>query len=146
MSKRDEDWAEQRKRAIAVHSAELARKEAAEASQASRLLADFVAAARAQGIEPVALAAGSYDGKHRYRTKLRGWYLTEDERFAVDEDGRFYILTVPGSRLGSLLGPLRALVAGAQVEPARPRLVIGEGGRDGERIPLRALLDRALRR
>jgi hypothetical protein len=138
MSGRDNDWAEQRKRAIAVHSAELARKEAAEASQASQLLADFVAAARGQGIEPVTLAARSYDGKHRYRTRLHGWYLTGDERFAVDEDGRFYILTVPGS--------LRALVAGAQVEPARPRLVIGEGGQDGERIPLRALLDRALRR
>jgi len=138
MSGRDEDWAEQRKRAIAVHSAELARKEAAEASQASQLLADFVGAARAQDIEPVTLAARSYDGKHRYRTKLRGWYLTDDERFAVDEDGRFFILTVPVS--------LRALLAGAQVEPARPRLVIGEGGRDGERIPLRALLDRALRR
>ena len=138
MSEQDADWAAQRKRAIAVHSAELARKEAAEASEASQLLADFVAAARAQGIEPVTLAARSYDGKRRYRTRLRGWYLTGDERFAVDEDGRFYILTVPGS--------LRALVAGAQVEPARPRLVIGEGGRDGERIPLRALLDRALRR
>ena len=142
MSGRDEDWAEQRKRAIAVHSAELARKEAAEAAQASQLLVEFVAAARGQGIEPVTLAARSYDGKHRYRTKLRGWYLSGDERFAVDEDGRFYILTVPGSFMGSL----RSLIAGAQVEPARPRLVIGEGGRDGERIPLRALLDRALRR
>ena len=138
MSGRDEDWAEQRKRAIAVHSAELARKEAAEAEQASRLLADFVTAARAQGLEPVTLAARSYDGRRRYRTKLRGWYLGHDERFAVDADGQFYILTVPGS--------LRALVAGAQVAPARPRMVIGEGGRDGERMPLRALLDRALGR
>jgi hypothetical protein len=39
---------------------------------------------------------------------------------------------------------MRALVAGAEVSPARPRLVIGEGGRDGERVTLRALLDAVL--
>src|SRR5690348_3690643 len=116
------EWAEQRRRAIDVHAAELARREAAEAEEAGRLLAAFVGEARTQ---PARLHARSYDGRHRYRTPLRGWYLTADERFAVGEDGQFYILTVPGS--------LRALVAGAHVEPARPRLVIGEGGRDGER-------------
>jgi len=137
MSERDADWAAQRKRAIAVHSAELARQEAAESEQAGRLLADFVAKARDAGKEPSPLRARSYDGRHRYRTLLRGWYLTDDERFAVDEQGQFYILTVQGS--------LRALITGAHVAPARPRLVIGEGGRDGERIALRELLDRVLR-
>lgn len=128
------DWAEQRRRAIDVHAAELARRETAEAEEAGRLLAEFVRQAPATKVR---LHARSYDGRHRYRTALSGWYLTPDERFAVGEDGRFYILTVPGS--------LRALVTGAAVAPARPRLVIGEGGRDGERIALRELLDRALR-
>jgi hypothetical protein len=131
------DWAEQRRRAIDVHAAELARREAAEAEEAGRLIEGFIERARAHGAQPIQLRARSYDGRHRYRTPLRGWYLTPDERFAVGEDGRFYILTVPGS--------LRALVTGATVAPARPRLVIGEGGRDGERIALRELLDRALR-
>ncbi len=131
------DWAEQRRRAIDVHAAELARRDTAEAEEAGRLLAEFVEQARGQEREPIRLHARSYDGRHRYRTPLSGWYLTGDERFAVGVDGRFYILTVPGS--------LRAMVTGAAVGPARPRLVIGEGGRDGERIALRELLDRALR-
>jgi len=138
MSEQDADWAAQRKRAIAVRSAELARQEAAESEQAGRLLADFVAKARDAGKEPTRLRARSYDGQHRYRTQLSGWYLSDDERFAVDEHGQFYILTVPRS--------LRAVVTGAHFAPARPRLVIGEGGRDGERIALRELLDRVLRR
>ena len=138
MSERDADWEAQRKRAISVHAAELARQETAESEQAGRLLVDFVAKARDAGKEPTPLRARSYDGRHRYRTQLRGWYLSDDERFAVDEQGQFYILTVTGS--------LRALITGARVAPARPRLVIGEGGRDGERIALRELLDRVLRR
>jgi GNAT superfamily N-acetyltransferase len=39
---------------------------------------------------------------------------------------------------------LRALVTGATLVPTRPRLILGEGGRDGERIPLRAALDALL--
>jgi hypothetical protein len=131
-----EDWARQRERAIAVHAAELARREAAETAKARELLGGFVRAANARGIEPVPLAARSHDGRRRYRTRLRGWYLRADEGLAVDEDGEFYILSVPAS--------MRALIAGAEVSPARPRLVIGEGGRDGERVTLRALLDAVL--
>jgi hypothetical protein len=138
MSGQDADWAAQRKRAISVHSAELARQQAAESDQAGRLLAEFVASAKDTGPEPTPLRARSYDGRHRYRTRRRGWYLTDDQRFAVDEHGQFYILTVPNS--------LRALITGVHVAPARPRLVIGEGGQDGERIALRELLDRVLRR
>jgi hypothetical protein len=129
-----EGWESQRSRAIAAHAAELARREAAEAEQARRLLRAFVDAAQERGIAPVALVARSYDGRYRYRTRLRGWYLRDE--IAVDERGEFYILLVPRS--------LRALVTGVVVEAARPRLVIGEGARDGERMSLRALLDRAL--
>jgi hypothetical protein len=39
---------------------------------------------------------------------------------------------------------VRARLTGAVVHPAAPRLVIGEGGRDGERISLRELLTRRL--
>jgi hypothetical protein len=130
----DADWSQQRNRAIDAHAAELARREAAGAEQARQMLREFVDAARARGIPPVALVARSYDGRHRYRTGLRGWYLRDD--IAVDEQGDFYILLVQRS--------LRALVTGVEVQAARPRLVIGEGARDGERMSLRALLDRAL--
>jgi hypothetical protein len=132
----DSEWARQRGHAIASHAAELARREAADRDQAAAMLAGFVRAARSRGIAPVPLRARSHDGRHRYRTGLRGWYLRADEGLAVGEDGEFYILSVPGS--------LRALVTGTGVAPARPRLIIGEGGRDGERIALRALLDRLL--
>ena len=133
----DSDWTAQRARAIAAHGAELARREADEAKRARAMLVEFVAAARDRGIPPVALVARSYGGgARRYRTRLHGWYLSPDETLAVGEDGELYILTVRGS--------LRGLVSGVDVAPTRPRLVIGEGGRDGERISLRALLDRRL--
>ena len=131
----DREWAARRARAVAVHAADLARREAAEAAQAAEMLRDFVAAARERGLAPVPLTARSYRGG-RYRTKLRGWYLRRDRSVAVAEDGRFYVLTVRGS--------LAARLTGADVEPATPRLVLGEGGRDGERIPLRTVLDRLL--
>jgi hypothetical protein len=138
MSTHDADRVRQRHRAIAGHAAEAARRESAEVSEAQEMLLAFVETARARGIAPVALRAGSYDGRHRYRTALRGWYLRADEGLAVDLDGQFYVLSVPRS--------LRALVSGASVQPGRPRLVFGEGGRDGERMSLRALLDRVLAR
>jgi hypothetical protein len=130
------DWVTQRDRAIAAHGAELARREADEARRARAMLAEFVEAARERGIAPVGLVARSYGGGRRFRTRLRGWYLSADETLAVGDDGELYILTVQGS--------LRGLLSGVDVAPARPRLVIGEGGRDGERISLRALLDKRL--
>lgn len=134
----DREWAARRDRAVTAHAAELARREAAEAARATELLREFVAAARERGLAPVRLTARSYAGRGRYRTKLRGWYLKADETVAVGEDGRFYLLTVRGS--------LAARLTGVDVAPATPRLVLGEGGRDGERIPLRTVLDRLLDR
>jgi len=130
---RDEEWAQQRDRAIAVRAADLARREAADADQARELLKAFV---RRTTLPPVALSARSYDGRHRYRTGVRGWYLRADEGLAVGEDAEFYILTVPASA--------RARLTGVRIAPARPRLVIGEGGRDGERVALKTLLDALL--
>jgi hypothetical protein len=132
----DSEWLRQRRRAIAAHAAELQRQEAAESERAAAMLAEFARTARARGLPTVALVARSHDGRHRYRTGLRGWYLRPDGGIAVGEDGRFYILSVQRS--------LRAFVTGARLQPSRPRLVLGEGGRDGERVPLRAQLDSLL--
>ena len=104
------------------------RRETAETARAAELLWVFVAAAREGDLAPVPLTARSYGGRGRYRTKLRGWYLSPDETMAVAEDGRFYLLTVRGS--------LAARFTSVDVAPTTPRLMLGEGGRDGERIPV----------
>jgi hypothetical protein len=130
------DWARRRDQAIEAHAAELRRQQAAESDQAAAMLVEFARVASARGLPTVALVARSTDGRHRYRTGLRGWYLRPDGSVAVGEDGRFYILSVPPS--------LRALVTGVRMAPSAPRLVLGEGGRDGERITLRARLDSLL--
>jgi hypothetical protein len=134
----DREWATRRDRAIAAHAADLARRQAADAVRASELLREFVVAARERGLAPVPLTARSYRGRGRYRTTLHGWYLSPDETIAVADDGRFYVLTVRGSFV--------ARFTGVDVAPATPRLVLGEGGRDGERIALRIVLDRLLER
>jgi len=85
----------------------------------------------------VRLVARSYDGRHRYRTGLRGWYLRPDEGIAVADDGRYYVLAVPGS--------LKSLLTGVTLTPSAPRTVLGEGGRDGERVTLRVALDHVLK-
>ncbi len=135
-SEPDSGWAEQRQRAIAAHAEALRRQKAVESEQAAAMLVEFVRRARERGLPTVALVARSHDGRHRYRTGLRGWYLRPDGGIAVGEDGRYYVLSVRRS--------LRALLTGARVTPSPPRLVLGEGGRDGERMPLRAQLDSLL--
>jgi hypothetical protein len=131
-----DEWREQRARAIGAHAADRERRAAAEAGQARRLLADFVRAARERALPSTPLVARGYDGKGRYRTGLHGWYLRSDGGLAVGTDGEFYVLAVPPSRLARLRG--------VSLAPSEPRLVIGEGSRDGERIPLRDLLARRL--
>lgn len=74
------------------------------------------------------LRARSYDGRHRYRTPLEGWYLRSNESVAVSTTGDFYVLGVPGS--------LRALLRGVEPEPADAPLILGRGGRDGESVDL----------
>jgi hypothetical protein len=125
-------WREQRRRAIAHHATAHEERRQAEAGQAREIISDFVREARARGLPVTALRASSFSGRGSYRTGLRGWYVHPDRLLAVDEDGRFYILGVPAS--------LRARFTGVRVVPQDPPLVVGEGGRDGERIPLRTLL------
>ncbi|AEB43912.1 MULTISPECIES: hypothetical protein [Micromonospora] len=130
------DWREQRRRAVAAHAAADERRRASEQVAAAELVAWFVTEARRRGIPPERLTARSYDGRGRYRTRLRGWYVDRARSRAIDVDGRFHLLTVPGS--------LRARLFGADPQPSPPPLVVGAGGRDGESMPLRTMLSRRL--
>lgn len=131
----DDDWERQRARAVAHHGAELDRRRAAEAEQAMALVTAFVTDARAAALPTEPLRARSYTGRS-YRTPLRGWYLKSDHTIAVGDDGRFYSLLVPPTAAGRLRG--------VTVEPQAPRLIVGEGARDGESIPLARLLEMRL--
>jgi hypothetical protein len=127
-----ESWRERRDHAFAQHAAEDRRRREAEGRQARELVAEFVREARERGLPTSPLTARAYNGRARYRTGLHGWYLRADRSLAVGTDGELYLLAVPAS--------LRARFTGATVQPQQPRLVVGEGGRDGESIPLQTLL------
>ena len=129
-------WEEQRRQAVAGHAAAFEAGRAAEAEQAAALLADFVRQARERGLTPSVLTATSFDGRARYRTNVRGWYLKSNRSVAVGTDGQYYVLSVPPS--------LRARFTGADLSPSVPRLVVGAGGGDGETLPLAQLLQRRL--
>ena len=92
------------------------------------MLADLVGRALAEGPAPEPLVVRSFDGRHEYRTPLRGWYLRQDRTVGVDTDGEFYVLRAPSS--------LGALWRGVRPEPSDPPLVLGAGGKDGESIDL----------
>ncbi|WP_298459373.1 hypothetical protein [uncultured Cellulomonas sp.] len=129
-------WRAQRHEAADVHAEALERRRQSETAQARTLLDEFVEQAAARGLRPTALAARSYDGRSRYRTPLRGWYLRRNESVAVATDGQFYVLTVPAS--------LRARFAGVSPAASDPPLVLGKGARDGESIDLADALARVL--
>jgi hypothetical protein len=129
-------WHEQRRQAVAGHAAAQDAARAADAAQASDLLADFVRRAAQRGLRPEPLSARSLNGRSTYRTRLRGWYLKANRSVAVGADGAFYVLSVPAS--------VRARFGGADVQPSIPRLVIGAGGGDGETMALADLLQRRL--
>jgi hypothetical protein len=132
------DWREQRDRAVEVHAAALKSTQEAEAAQARRLIAEFLREAQATGAPaPRPLSCLSYNGRTRFRTPLLGWYLDSKRTIAVDTAGEYYVLLVPHS--------FRARFTGVAPEPSRPPLIVGEGGRDGESMPLRDLLQRRLR-
>ena len=127
-----DDWAARRRDAAAEQVARLDRVRAAESRQAAALLAGFVRDAHERGLPTTPLKARATSGRAIYRTGLTGWYLKRNGSLAVDEDGRFYILTAPSS--------LGARLRGATVAPSDPPLVVGAGGRDGESMPLAELL------
>ena len=108
----------------------------AESARARALISEFLGDAQRLGRSPEPLHVRSYDGRSRYRTPLRGWYLRRDETVGIDTDGEFYVLTAPGSLL--------AHVRGVSPAPQDPPLVIGAGGKDGESIDLKDALARVL--
>jgi hypothetical protein len=124
------DWREERDRAVAARAAALASKQEAETARARRLIAEFLPEAPA----PQPLTCLSYNGRTRFRTPLTGWYLNQARTIAVGTDGEYYVLLVPHS--------FRARLTGLTPRPSRPPLIVGEGGRDGESMPLRDLLAR----
>ncbi|MDX2969594.1 hypothetical protein [Kribbella solani] len=125
-------WREERRQAATEHAAALERKKAAETARARELLRDFIAALKERGVAPEPLRAQVIGSNASYRTELVGWYLRRNRSLAVDVDGNFYILGVPAS--------LKARVTGARVEASDPPLVVGQGARDGESMPLAELL------
>lgn len=125
-------WREERRQAAVEHAAALERKRAAESAQARALLTSFIATMKERGAEPEPLRAQVVGSSASYRTNLTGWYLRRNRSLAVDVDGNFYILGVPAS--------LKSRVAGVHVEPSDPPLVVGQGARDGESMPLADLL------
>ncbi|WP_449386541.1 hypothetical protein [Cellulomonas soli] len=129
-------WRQERRESAFAHAEALARRQRAESEQARRLIAEFVELATVDGPAPEALRARSYDGRHRYRTHLVGWYLRRDESVAVDTAGQFYVLSTPTS--------LAALLRGVDPVPQDPPLVLGAGGKDGESLDLTQALDRVL--
>lgn len=132
----DDAWRAQRDLAITKHTEAFQARRAAETEQARRMVAGFAREAAARGLRTVALRAYAYDGSATYRTSLRGWYVHPDRTLAVGADGAYYILGVPASA--------RARLLGAEVQPHDPKLIIGEGARDGESIALAELLRRRL--
>ncbi|ADG73992.1 conserved hypothetical protein [Cellulomonas flavigena DSM 20109] len=129
-------WRAERREAAAAHAAALAARQHAESTRARAMIAEFLEAARARGVAPVALHVRSYDGRSRYRTPLAGWYLRRDETVGVDTAGEFYVLTAPSSLVSRLRG--------VHPTPQDPPLVIGAGGKDGESIDMRDALARVL--
>ncbi|MET8308617.1 hypothetical protein [Micromonospora sp. NPDC005173] len=129
-------WREQRQWAVRAHAVADEMRRAAEQAEAAELVARFAAEATRRGLCHDRLTAIRHDGRGRYRTQLAGWYLDRARTRAVDASGQFYLLIVRAS--------LRARLFGADPQPSRAPLVIGQGGRDGESVPLRTLLDRRL--
>jgi hypothetical protein len=125
-------WREERRQAAAEHAAALERRKASETARARELLADFIATLKERGVEPEPLRAQVVGSNASYRTSLTGWYLRRNRSLAVDVDGNFYILGVQAS--------LKARVAGVHVLPSDPPIVVGQGARDGESMPLAELL------
>ncbi|WP_432875747.1 hypothetical protein ACQPYH_24750 [Kribbella sp. CA-245084] len=125
-------WRDERRQAAVEHAAALERRKASETAQARQLLTDFIATLRERGVEPELLRAPVVGTNTSYRTNLTGWYLRRNRALAVDVEGNFYILGVPAS--------LKARVAGVHVVPSDPPLIVGQGARDGESLPLAELL------
>ena len=113
----------------------LQERQNAEHARASRIVELFLRVAYREGLEDVPLRVRGYTGGST-RTPLRGWYLRADETVGIDTEGNYYVLSMPLS-LGQRLH-------GVRPESQPVPMTIGEGGRDGDIVPLRFALDRLL--
>lgn len=113
----------------------LQERQDAEHARAARIVQLFLKVARDEGLAAVPLRVRGYAGGSA-RTPLHGWYLRADKTVGIDTEGRFHVLSMPLS-----LG--RRLV-GVRPESLPVPMTIGEGGRDGDVVPLRSALDRLL--
>lgn len=129
------DWALTRREAAAERARMLQARQDAEHERAARVVRAFIAVARAEGLEPEPLRVRGYGGGTA-RTNLTGWYLRADQTVALDTEGRFYVLV---QSLG-----VRERLLGATPSSEPVPMTIGEGGRDGDVVPLRFALNRLL--
>lgn len=114
-----------RRVALNQHAARL------EAQRAQQLIDQFISDAAAQGLEPVALKATTLDG-HQVKTDKSGWYLRRNKSIAIDTEGGYQVLTVPGG--------WRERLRGVKLTASLPPLQVGKGGRDGETGDLKEFL------
>lgn len=122
----------ERRAADAQRRIELSKQAARlEATRAQVLIDEFVATAKANGPAPVPLKATTLDG-HIVKTDKVGWYLRRNKSIAIDVDGGYHILTVPGG--------WKERVRGVKLTPSLPPLQVGKGGRDGETGDLKEFL------
>ena len=128
----ESNWRNERREAAAAHAAALEARKAGETAQARELLVAFVAELKTRGVEPEDLRAQVVGTTTSYRTGLTGWYLRKNRSLGVDQDANFYILAVPAS--------LKSRLTGVHLSPSDPPLVVGQGARDGESMPLAQLL------
>ena len=131
----DRDWAASRRRAATQRVRMLQERQDAEHARAARIVGLFLEVAREEGLQDVPLRVRGYAGGSA-RTPLRGWYLRADETVGIDTQGRYYVLSMPLS----LAQRLRGVRPDSQPVP----MTSGEGGRDGDIVPLRFALDRLL--
>ncbi|AQP48252.1 hypothetical protein BW730_12805 [Tessaracoccus aquimaris] len=103
----------------------------AEAARAKVLIDQFIEDADAAGLVPRALKARTLDG-HLVKTDKVGWYLRTNHSVAIDTDGNYYTLVVPGG--------WKERLRGVKLQPTLAPLVIGRGGRDGETGDLKEFL------
>lgn len=132
----EQDWTRQRREVIQAQENALRATRQAEHEKATARIRVAIAAYRDAGIAPVPLQARPYTGTGSIRTSLTGWYLKHDRSLAIDEEGRFYVMRVPGGILSRLRG--------ATPEPSLAPMVVGRGARDGETFDIDELLQMRL--
>lgn len=102
-----------------------------EAARAKVLIDEFLAEAKERGLQPRPLKARTLEG-HTVKTDKTGWYLRTNHSVALDTEGNYYSLVVPGG--------WKERLRGVKLQPTLAPLVIGRGGRDGETGDLREFL------